>query len=1220
MTTLRALLFSVLSTLFLFSSCQQDLDLPERGQDVWVFRSVLDSMPRMITIALHEDLYTAYHTESGALYKAWKGNVELDGAVYTTVHGPQPTSVGDIWMENSVKSPWQIRSQGKVTPLNIQYRGHRFEKGQVRLQYEAKLPSGELILLTEQPEYVTNENGQIGFQRIFQVEGDVPADTEVLFQTEINSVAFAESVKTNGTFEVAETTPQEREGMAWVSLSGTLSLNEKGPTEFTAWLTKQPAIPDPNQSWAEEEEVVSLGEQLIDRSDCKSCHNPWVKTIGPAYIAVARKYKNTEENLSLLTSKVINGGSGVWGEAIMNAHPNVPAEDIREMVGYILSMDAEEEERANTSNPMARLVNASEEGSTGELLPGAASRIIKLNRDISSLDEINWNAKPMYEGALPVINYGDSDFKGLESNFALLAQGYINIPKDNNYVFRLSSDDGSRLYLHDQLIIDYDGLHGAGRRDGEIALKAGVHPFRLEYFQGKGGKVVSLKWRSFDDGEFTTIPTTSLFHSMDQRSGGAIPPPPMATNLRIPGSQYALEEVHPSYDLSQARPDDFLPKVAGMDFLPDGRLVVSTWTPEGGVYILDNVESGDPSQINVKQIASGFAEPLGLKVHNGEIYILQKQELTKLIDHDGDEVADEYRTICNGWVVTSNFHEFAFGLTEQDGYLYGTLAIAILPGGASAFPQSPDRGKVIKIDPKTGEYEFIAHGLRTPNGIGIGYQEAIYVADNQGDWLPASKIMHIEEGDFFGSRAVDPEGAALLEMKMPVVWLPQDEIGNSPSTPSYLNDGPYAGQMIHGEVTHGGLKRVFVEEVGGQYQGALFRFSQGLEAGVNRLTWGPDGALYIGGVGSTGNWGHSGKNWYGLQRLKYNDKTTFEMLAVRAKSNGMEIEFTAPLAEGLGLDPTDYQVQQWWYKPTAAYGGPKMDLEALKVMSVNVSEDRKKIFLELEGMKEGHVVYINLPNNWVSEDHGEIWTTETWYTLNRIPENDPGFMAELPSPLAPNTLSALEKAAGWELLFDGESLSGWRNFKKQTIGSSWIVDDGAIHLKATKKEEGGWQAADGGDIITEGQYKDFELKLEWRIGACGNSGIMYNVTESEDYDYVWQTGPEMQVLDNSCHPDAKIEKHRAGDLYDLIACKYETVLPSGSWNQVRILIKDGHLEQWLNGRKVVETQMWDDNWFDMIANSKFKDMPGFGRSQEGHISLQDHGDPVWFRNIKIRKR
>lgn len=210
-----------------------------------------------------------------------------------------------------------------------------------------------------------------------------------------------------------------------------------------------------------------------------------------------------------------------------------------------------------------------------------------------------------------------------------------------------------------------------------------------------------------------------------------------------------------------------------------------------------------------------------------------------------------------------------------------------------------------------------------------------------------------------------------------------------------------------------------------------------------------------------------------------------------------------------------------------------------------------------------------------------------------------------------NQLTKQEKAEGWKLLFDGKTTEGWRKFKTDRIGKSWIVEEGALTFDPTLK--------DGGDIITTQTFSDFELRLEWKIAPCGNSGIMYFVQESDEYRNVWHTGPEMQVLDNTCHPDAKINTHRAGDLYDLIACSQETVKPAGEWNAVRIVVKDSVLQHWLNDVKVVETKLWDDAWYSMIAKSKFKDLPNFGKFNSGHISLQDHGDKVAFRNIKIRE-
>jgi cytochrome c len=218
---------------------------------------------------------------------------------------------------------------------------------------------------------------------------------------------------------------------------------------------------------------------------------------------------------------------------------------------------------------------------------------------------------------------------------------------------------------------------------------------------------------------------------------------------------------------------------------------------------------------------------------------------------------------------------------------------------------------------------------------------------------------------------------------------------------------------------------------------------------------------------------------------------------------------------------------------------------------------------------------------------------------------------------AQNTLTKQEKKEGWKLLFDGKTLKGWSNFKSKTIGESWSVSDGAIHLNKTQKE--GFQVKGGGDIVTAKEFENFELSIEWKIAPCGNSGIIFNVVEAPEYQYVWQTGPEMQVLDNACHPDAKIEKHRAGNLYDLIASPTESVKPATEWNVAKIISNKGNLELWLNGVLQVKTTMFTPEWETMIKGSKFKDMPGFGKSKKGKISLQDHGDLVWYRSIKIKE-
>lgn len=217
-----------------------------------------------------------------------------------------------------------------------------------------------------------------------------------------------------------------------------------------------------------------------------------------------------------------------------------------------------------------------------------------------------------------------------------------------------------------------------------------------------------------------------------------------------------------------------------------------------------------------------------------------------------------------------------------------------------------------------------------------------------------------------------------------------------------------------------------------------------------------------------------------------------------------------------------------------------------------------------------------------------------------------------------NTLSDTEKKDGWELLFDGQSTKGWHKYGGTPVGAAWKVADGNLYLDTTSKKD--WQIQDGGDIISDNSYDNFHLKLEWKIAKDGNSGVIFYIHEdTAKYQWPWMTGPEMQVLDNNGHPDAKIAKHRAGDLYDLISCSKETVKPAGEWNLAEIKCENGKLDFYLNGENVVSTTMWDDNWKKMIAASKFKAYPDFGTYKAGKIGLQDHGNMVSYRNVMIKK-
>ena len=213
-----------------------------------------------------------------------------------------------------------------------------------------------------------------------------------------------------------------------------------------------------------------------------------------------------------------------------------------------------------------------------------------------------------------------------------------------------------------------------------------------------------------------------------------------------------------------------------------------------------------------------------------------------------------------------------------------------------------------------------------------------------------------------------------------------------------------------------------------------------------------------------------------------------------------------------------------------------------------------------------------------------------------------------------NQLSETEKKDGWKLLFDGKSSAGWHTYNKKTFGPAWTVVNGTLFCDSTVQIPKGEE----GDICTEKEYENFDLKYSWKIAPGGNSGVMFLVQESLKLDAPYLSGPEMQVLDNDGHPDGKIHKHRAGDLYDLIASTSEPVHAVGKWNDAEIKLDHGKLSLFLNGVNIVNTTLWDASWYALVKGSKFNQWPTFAKLKKGHIDLQDHHCDVWFRDVKIK--
>lgn len=423
------------------------------------------------------------------------------------------------------------------------------------------------------------------------------------------------------------------------------------------------------------------------------------------------------------------------------------------------------------------------------------------------------------------------------------------------------------------------------------------------------------------------------------------------------------------------------PQIGGLAFLPDGR--VAACFHRGEVYTYD------PAEGLWTLFADGLQEPLGITAEpDGSVVVMQRPELTRLHDEDGDGKADWYETISDDFGMSGNYHEFAFGPARgPDGRYYVGLNTASNGAGirketrGEVQPLSrpgrmyacvPWRGCIVAIDPETGELEPYAFGVRSPDGLGFGPDGRLYVSDNQGDWLGTSKLFRIEPKGFHGhvSSLVWMDGwdrgnplqipvEELDEMRTrAAILFPQGIVANSPTQPVWIPEGamgPFAGQMLIGEMNSPRILRVMLEEVAGQMQGAVVTFLENKEGdgdplpgGVHRLAFDDEGGLWT---------GHTALSWAGgkgLRRIRYTGEVPFEVLDVSLTEDGFEFEFTRPLGSA-NFSKGSFEVTRYWYRYHRPYGSDRMDTRPVEVTSATISKDGRKLRVSLAELRSGRV-------------------------------------------------------------------------------------------------------------------------------------------------------------------------------------------------------------------------------------------------------------------------
>ena len=444
--------------------------------------------------------------------------------------------------------------------------------------------------------------------------------------------------------------------------------------------------------------------------------------------------------------------------------------------------------------------------------------------------------------------------------------------------------------------------------------------------------------------------------------------------------------------------------------MPDGRLGVCT--RRGEVWVIENPYQLNGTQPSYTLFASGLHEALGLAYREGSFYCCQRGELTKLTDTDADGKADIYESVAN-WDLSGNYHEYSYGpVFDKNGDMYLTFNVAWVGYGEGKLAKW--RGWLVKVK-KDGSLEPIATGLRSPAGFTVNSNGDVLYGENQGDWVGSGRITHLEKGDFAGNagglfwtkepdsplkltaRADIPDtgepmfvaAKKMKSLKLPAVWFPHALMGIS--TADMIEDetngkfGPFTGQYFVYDQGQSKAMRMTLEKVNGKYQGACYPFKEGFQSGTLRARWGNDGSMFVG--QTSRGWGATGKDLFGLQRLVWNGRTPFEMKTISARSDGFEVEFTQPVNKATAENLSNYELKSFIYKYQHQYGSPIINQEDTPLLGVIVSEDRMKVRLVIDNIRQGYIHQV-MASGILNDEGQPLLHDIAYYTLNEIPTGD----------------------------------------------------------------------------------------------------------------------------------------------------------------------------------------------------------------------------------------